>query len=454
MRKNRNTMKGRFSLCFTVILVCFVLTAAILYKTTDRVQARMSRLLSIHDQASGVRALVGDLVSSYRYYAISGNLDEQAILQQTMERLERDSGELLEDVFAIGYVRDVEDLGNMITTILDQTREALVHHNKENGKSAIEYYEQLSYTQELIDGFYEYAYLAIRQLSTDEQDRINEEKRSIYVVLFLSLVIVAGTIAAMLRWLDKMAGLSANMQLELERNQQKLEKADMEKLLRDSQIMALQARINPHFMFNTLNIVAQMAYVEGAEQTEQMIEAVSDYYRYNLKDIHYISCFRDEAKNIDDYIYIQKMRFRDRIRFETDYQETILTGRIPALVLQPLVENAIVHGLGTCMEHGVIRIRLIRDRNMDREQQSDLSYVRIEIQDNGAGIPDDKLEAVRAMFEGRETGRILQSDSIGLQNVIRRLKAFYGTEAEFYVDSASGKGTCFVFYVPFVENTE
>ena len=282
-------MKGRFSLCFTVILVCFVLTAAILYKTTDRVQARMNRLLSIHDQASGVRALVGDLVSSYRYYAISGNLDEQAILQRTMERLERDSGELLEDVFAIGYVRDVEDLGNMITTILDQTREALDHHNKENGKSAIEYYEQLSYTQELIDGFYDYAYLAIRQLSTDEQDRINEEKRSIYVVLFLSLVIVAGTIAAMLRWLDKMAGLSANMQLELERNQQKLEKADMEKLLRDSQIMALQARINPHFMFNTLNIVAQMAYVEGAEQTEQMIEAVSDYYRYNLKDIHYIS---------------------------------------------------------------------------------------------------------------------------------------------------------------------
>ena len=99
-------------------------------------------------------------------------------------------------------------------------------------------------------------YQSIRQLSTYEQAWINGEKRLMYVALFLNLIVVAGTIAVMLRWLDKMAGLSANMQLELERKQQSSREADMEKLLRDSQIMALQARINPHFMFNTLNSVA------------------------------------------------------------------------------------------------------------------------------------------------------------------------------------------------------
>lgn len=504
MSKNPCTFKGRFILCFTAILICFFLTGAVLYKTTDWIQSRMSRIVGIYDQASGVRALVGDLVSSYRYYAISGNLDEQAILLKTISELEEEANGLQAEVSDICYVRNIEDLGNMVSTILSQTREALAHHNTGTGKSAIEYYEELTYTEGLIDNFYDYVYRSIRQLSAYEQARINGEKRLMYVALFLNLIVVAGTIAVMLRWLDKMARLSANMQLELERKQQKLEKADMEKLLRDSQIMALQARINPHFMFNTLNIVAQMAYVEGAEQTEQMIGAISDYYRYNLKDIHYISSFRDEVKNIDDYIYIQHMRFGERIHFETHYDETILSGQIPALVLQPLVENAIVHGLGACMEDGQIYIGLSKveygeresglcrdnlcrdnlgqeeegqrqdEQSPERQSQEGQSqeekrqekqesegqytenqyYVKIEIRDNGCGISEEKLIAIREMFEGQDTGHLLQSDSIGLQNVIRRLKAFYGDRIVLGVESVPGEGTRFTFCVPLMTNAE
>ena len=114
---------------------------------------------------------------------------------------------------------------------------------------------------------------------------------------------------------DQMGQMELNMKLQLELEQQRLEKVKMEKLLQESEIKALQARINPHFMFNTLNSIAQMAYLEEAPSTEQMIEAVSDYFRYNLKDIHHVATVADEVKNCRDYIYIQQIRFGKRIRF-------------------------------------------------------------------------------------------------------------------------------------------
>ena len=93
------------------------------------------------------------------------------------------------------------------------------------------------------------------------------------------------------------------MTLQRLQEQPRLAQLKIEKLLQESEIKALQARINPHFMFNTLNSIAQMAYLEEAPSTEQMIEAVSDYFRYNLKDIHHVATVADEVKNCRDYLY-------------------------------------------------------------------------------------------------------------------------------------------------------
>jgi len=236
-----------------------------------------------------------------------------------------------------------------------------------------------------------------------------------------------------------MGQMELNMKLQLELEQQRLEKVKMEKLLQESEIKALQARINPHFMFNTLNSIAQMAYLEEAPSTEQMIEAVSDYFRYNLKDIHHVATVADEVKNCRDYIYIQQIRFGKRIRFDLQYDETAAEGRIPALTLQPVIENAIVHGLA--IRGGEILIRIHRkDGKID-----------ITIRDNGSGMEEEKRRLIQSYIEGTDqTG--IHSDSIGLKNVIDRMKAFFKDGFAMEIISTPEEGTEIRIRIPYEES--
>ena len=243
----------------------------------------------------------------------------------------------------------------------------------------------------------------------------------------------------LLRIEEQMGQMELNMKLQLELKQQRLEKVKMEKLLKESEIKALQARINPHFMFNTLNSIAQMAYLEEAPSTEQMIEAVSDYFRYNLKDIHHVVTVADEVKNCRDYIYIQQIRFGKRIRFDLQYDEAAAGGRIPALTMQPMIENAIVHGLA--IRGGEILIRICREEE----------NVGITIRDNGFGMDEEKQRLIQSYIEGIDkTG--IHSDSIGLKNVIDRMRVFFKDEFVMEINSMPEKGTEIKMLIPYKEN--
>ena len=243
----------------------------------------------------------------------------------------------------------------------------------------------------------------------------------------------------LLRIEEQMGQMELNMKLQLELKQQRLEKVKLEKLLQESEIKALQARINPHFMFNTLNSIAQMAYLEEAPSTEQMIEAVSDYFRYNLKDIHHVVTVADEVKNCRDYIYIQQIRFGKRIRFDLQYDEAAAGGRIPALTMQPMIENAIVHGLA--IRGGEILIRICREEE----------NVGITIRDNGFGMDEEKQRLIQSYIEGIDkTG--IHSDSIGLKNVIDRMRVFFKDEFVMEINSMPEKGTEIKMLIPYKEN--
>ena len=205
----------------------------------------------------------------------------------------------------------------------------------------------------------------------------------------------------------------------------------MEKLLQESEMKALQARINPHFMFNTLNSIAQMAYLEEAPQTEQMIEAVSDYFRYNLKAIHHVSTMAEEIKNVKDYIYIQKIRFGDRIDFSLCYDEKADKGKIPALTLQPIIENSIIHGLGCCQGEGRVEI------SVSCEGKS----IGICIRDNGRGIEEEKLSAISGYIEGTD-----------VQGIIDRMRAFFKDGFDVTIVSEINGGTAITVTIPYEEN--
>ncbi|MEK3884977.1 histidine kinase [Paenibacillus sp. PL2-23] len=209
-------------------------------------------------------------------------------------------------------------------------------------------------------------------------------------------------------------------QLENELQQSKL-------LLQESQLRSLQSQINPHFLFNTLDTLSKKAYLEGSEETSDLLVSVAGLLRYNLKRLDRSVTLYEEVKVMGQYIDIQKARFTERLRLHTDMDESCLHVQIPGLTLQPIIENAVIHAIEPEEEGGNIWFRII-----DGGER-----VIIEIEDDGPGMSADKMQSIleehAVESEGHSTG-------IGFSNVIKRLRLFYGLEDVIDIESGSGNG--------------
>lgn len=204
------------------------------------------------------------------------------------------------------------------------------------------------------------------------------------------------------------------------------EKHAMERKMDDMRLQMLKNQINPHFLFNTLNMIASTAQIEDAATTEKMIEALSRLFRYNLKSSDSVMPLERELKVVQDYMYLQQMRFGKRIRYFADCEEDTLQVLIPSFILQPLVENAIKHGLSASSQGGKIVVRTwIHD-----------SRLWISVADTGSGMSAERLEEVRQALETDDDRKV----GIGVRNIYRRVLTMY-QDGEMYVDSIEGCGT-------------
>jgi sensor histidine kinase YesM len=225
------------------------------------------------------------------------------------------------------------------------------------------------------------------------------------------------------------------------------QKSELDKLLKELELRSLQNQINPHFLFNTLNTVAKMAYLEDAEQTSRLIVAVAAILRYNLGDFNRSSTLREEVRIVKEYFFIQQTRFGERIQFITNIEEACLNIDIPRLILQPIVENAFIHGVEAYEENGEIRLNIYRKN----------SRIYIEVIDNGKGMDEvtrDKLLHYMEEMNNDQEGAPYQeqskghSTSIGVKNVIRRLQLFYMRKDIVEIESRLGEGTMFRLTIP------
>lgn len=221
-----------------------------------------------------------------------------------------------------------------------------------------------------------------------------------------------------------------------------------EKLARkDAQIQALQAQINPHFLNNTLEMMNWQARMSGDVVVSKMIESlgtVLDYRmnRANVKEIH----LAEELQCIDAYFYIMSMRFGQRLSIEREIDEELLYIMVPPLILQPIVENAIVHGVET-VKNGVIRLKIYHDED----------YVYLQVRNTGKEMTKEARERIRAILEGdetqlpRDTGR---HTSIGIQNVNRRIRLVYGEEYGLTITQNEKLETVSTITLPYREESE
>jgi two-component system LytT family sensor kinase len=201
--------------------------------------------------------------------------------------------------------------------------------------------------------------------------------------------------------------------LDLERERQSLIEAELK---------ALRAQVDPHFLFNTLNTIADLI-TSHPSKAEMMTERLAEFFRYTLsRTDRTLTTLAQEFQFVRDYLDIEQVRFGDRLRFDLSAGPDVAQEMVPALILQPMVENAIRHGLAPKPEGGSISVSASREG----------AFVRVEVADDGVGIRNGSARGA----------------GIGLENVRKRLHALYGDTARMKVDSRVAHGTCVSLLLP------
>jgi sensor histidine kinase YesM len=211
-------------------------------------------------------------------------------------------------------------------------------------------------------------------------------------------------------------------------------KNEVEADKKEAELRALQAQINPHFLQNTLNNLIHMIQEGYAAPAISMIQSLSRLFRYGISRGETIIPLREEIEYAKAYAAIMDMRYRGTIRFEWKVDNEALQFKTLKLVLQPLIENAIVHGFRERREGGCIAISC--------EDAGD--YNVLTVSDNGKGITADDLQALRARLYGEDKG----GDHIGILNVEQRLRLFFGESCSLTIDSVANKGTTVSLRIP------
>jgi two-component system LytT family sensor kinase len=199
------------------------------------------------------------------------------------------------------------------------------------------------------------------------------------------------------------------------RNERKLEQQQLR--LNEARLAALSRQINPHFLFNTLNSVTSLIR-QDPDQARQVIYKLSNILRRLLRQQENLTPLREELSFIDDYLAIEMVRFGEKLRVVKDIDPVTLDMLVPSMLLQPIVENSIRHGLASKVDGGTVRLRsrIIGSR------------FQILVEDDGVGIPESKLAT---LFE----------QGIGVSNVNERLKVLFGDDYKMWIDSRLGEGT-------------
>lgn len=213
--------------------------------------------------------------------------------------------------------------------------------------------------------------------------------------------------------------------------EKELQNAKMQTLLNDAELRSLQSQINPHFLFNSLNAGVQLAMMEGADTTLVFLENLSTLFRCNIRPLNELVVVDDEINHIRSYCELMKMRFGSKVTYEIHLTEAVKKQLILPMILQPLVENAFIHGIGKCEEGGHVSITV----------DADDSTIQFCVTDTGKGMSEHEiLRILNKDSSGSEAIQIPKrshSSGIGAGNVIQRLKLLYGDLASVAIESRS-----------------
>lgn len=241
--------------------------------------------------------------------------------------------------------------------------------------------------------------------------------------------------------IDEIAVLNASFNRMVEEIGKLVEDIRVEELnLRAAELRLLQEQINPHFLYNTLDNIIWLAESKETEQVVSMVSALSDFFRTTLSKGKDFISVKDEEAHIKSYLQIQQFRYRDILDYEINMDEEIYDCEILKLTLQPLVENALYHGIKGKRGLGHIQVKGYIQNGL----------LEFQVRDDGIGMKEERLNEVRRIITG-EVENTKEKGGFGLFNVNERIRLNYGREYGLRIESAYGKGTCIWVTVPAVK---
>lgn len=464
-----------FLLAVATIIFCVLSNA--------RYEESGSRQLELHDFYRQLESLHSGLTA----YITKGNQEVVPLADGSLENLRR-SVEVLQGLrISAVYQRDISDVAGMLERYGAWAGEVLSSGQQEARNQA--YYEAEAVYKAINDEFrslnyqiLEYTCMMTERLEVTQKlyvmlmgifivfmtmadvvysvrlsrgivDPIEELTSSIRGYSFKNLAdynevvlhstsneemnILVGVFNTMLRTIKgQMEKIREHADIEIRLHQKEVENLQMTNLLRTSELKALQMQINPHFLFNTLNMISQTAYVEGADETSLLLDSTASLLRYALDfAVREVPLWK-EIENLGTYVSLLEHRFAGRIHFTFDLDESFHDIMVPALILQPLVENAITHGVGMYLKDGQVTIRT--------EYDSEKNQGIIRITDNGVGMEEEELKQIREEMRQQKNAE----QKLGLSNVCARLRIFFRDRANVEIRSGPDRGTQIAIVLP------
>jgi two-component system sensor histidine kinase YesM len=238
---------------------------------------------------------------------------------------------------------------------------------------------------------------------------------------------------------DEIAELCHSFNVMIEKIKNLLEYTiEEQEHIKKLELKALQAQINPHFLYNTLDAIVWMTEADRKKEVVEITKTLSRFFRIVLsKGEEWISV-RDEIDHVKSYLSILKVRYRDILEYEVDCEEDILECPILKLTLQPIVENALYHGIKNTRDGGKVSIR-----GMKRGRKELL----FQVVDNGAGMEREELERIRTEININPL-EVTGESGFGLRNVNQRIKLYYGAPWGLDIESSPGEGTSVSVVIP------
>ncbi|WP_054027920.1 sensor histidine kinase [Bacillus sp. FJAT-28004] len=460
-------------LIFIPLLVLLVnLITFFLFQSGNMVQQSYNQMMDrilLYNQSS--KSVENNLSALYNYLLNPGDINYELYEQNLIELKEM---RLKLQVHSEASTRSstITSYTHMLDTFLQQQQSALTAVSAESSKASLIHYENAERTANFIRE--DSQQLVEMELNIYEPiyEQIQAENKRMY--LLGAAVFITNTLLSILLaiWISRsitgpvsslvsrakqiskghllqssnqqqakdelgvLSGAFEQMSSDLlglmEKEKESLEK---DRLVKELELQALQSQINPHFLFNTLNVLSKLALIEGAEKTSDLIVSMSNLLRYNLRNLDHAVTLRDEVAHVEEYFTLQQARFRDRIQLVKDIDPSAMKYHIPALTLQPIVENAFVHGIERMEKGAIIRLEIKHDQN----------NIHISISDNGSGMTDEVRQSLLRMESGAFTE---QSTGLGTKNVFKRLQLFYGVNELIDIESELGKGTTVTIRIP------